>query len=277
LRKNTAPAIGLAATHLYREDPDALLLVLTADHVVHPKSEFLRALRTGARLAEEGHLVTFGMKPDRPATEYGYIEVHGNKRVVNGLGVLGVKMFREKPSVEQAEAFLEGGNFLWNSGMFAFSARSILGALEEYMPAMHSGFVRLRGAIGTERETAVGEEEFRRFKSISIDYAVMEKAKNILCVVPRFSWDDVGSWSSIARHKRTDGDGNIAEGNTVLVDCRDSIALGDGDSVVVLVGIRDLVVVKEGERFLVCHRSQDQRIREALKRMEADRKLRKFL
>jgi mannose-1-phosphate guanylyltransferase len=276
-RRNTAPAIGLAATVIAREDPEAVLAVLTADHVVKPREEYLRALRVASGLAEEGNLVTFGILPDRPATEYGYIETHRKMRGSWELDVYGVRMFREKPTAEQALGFLERGGFLWNSGLFCFKAKAVLDAMREHLPGMHAAFARIREGIGTPRETAIVREEYERFEGISIDYGVMEKAKNIVCVRPKFSWDDVGSWSALDRHRPKDGGGNVVEGDAVLIDSGNNIVLGDASSVIALIGVRDLVVVKEGGRILICPKSRDQQVRDALGRMASDDRLTRFL
>jgi mannose-1-phosphate guanylyltransferase len=276
-RKNTAPAIGLAAAVLLKEDPDAVLAVLTADHVVKPREEYLRAIRAASRLAEEGYLVTFGILPDRPATEYGYIEIQKKMKGNWDLDVYSVKIFREKPTVEQALTFLERGGFLWNSGLFCFKAKSVFEAMKEHLPAMHAGFMRIHEGVGTAGEKEIVREEYEKFERISIDYGVMEKAKNIVCVRPKFSWDDVGSWSALARHRQKDIDGNVVEGDTVIMSSRNNIILGDCSSVIALIGVHDLVVVKEGERILICPKSQDQHVREALRRMAADEKLHRFL
>jgi mannose-1-phosphate guanylyltransferase len=276
-RRNTAPAIGLAAVMLMKKDPDAVLSVITADHVVKPREEYIRALKTASRLAEDGYLVTFGILPDRPATEYGYIEIHKKMKGNWDLDVYSVKIFREKPSMEQALTFLERGGYLWNSGLFCFKAKTVLEAMKEHLPAMHAGFMRIYEGIGTPGAKETLRKEYEKFERISIDYGVMEKSKNIVCVRPKFSWDDVGSWSALARHRPKDMDGNVVEGDAVILNSQNNIVLGDPSSVIALVGVRDLVVVKEGERILICPKSQDQHVREALRRMAADEKLHRFL
>ena len=274
--KNTAAAIGLASVELARKDPEGTMLVLTADHVVKPKDEFLRACETAVQVAERGFLVTFGILPDRSAIEYGYIEIGQKVEDRYDLEVFGVKMFREKPSLEKARAYVAEGRFLWNSGMFAFTFKSILQAIETHMPSLHASLMRISRAIGSEDDERVKIKEFSGLQSISIDYGVMEKSERIACVKPRFYWDDVGSWGALFRHREADSLGNIHQGNVISVDGRNNIVMGEDDSIICLVGISDVIVIKDGPRLLVCNRSQDQRVKDLLRVLSAEEKYRPF-
>jgi len=275
--KNTAPAIGLAAAYIYKRDPDAVMAVLTADHVVEPRERFLKALNTAVSVAEKGYIVTFGITPDRPATEYGYIEI-GEKISQNyELDVYNVKMFREKPTIETAREFVRRGVFLWNSGLFAFKAQVILDAMKEHMASLYSSLMKIYDSIGTEDEKSVKIAEFEKLESESIDYGIMEKADDIACVKPDFIWDDVGSWGAISRHMPGDEEGNIIQGNVVLVDSKNNIVLGEENSIISVVGVKDLIVVKDRDKVLVCHRSRDQNIKEALKSMRGNKKYTQYL
>jgi mannose-1-phosphate guanylyltransferase len=265
--RNTAPAIGLASFVIRRRDPDAQVAVLSADHVIQTREDFLRALHDAARAAERGYIVTFGIAPTRPATEFGYIEVGEPLKERYEHEVYGVRRFTEKPSHEKAEEFLKSGNFFWNSGMFVFDVGVFLKEMSTYMPDLYEGLTRIDRATDTESAQSVLEEEFSRFESISIDYGIMEKTDHIACLKPDFVWDDVGSWGALQRHKSTDENGNILEGNVVAVDSRDNIVIGDSGSVVTVIGMKDTICVKEGERVLICHKGADQKIKEALKQM----------
>lgn len=274
--KNTAAAIGLAAVYLSKKNPDATMVVLTADHAVKPRKEFIRAIETAVKVAQEGRLVTFGIKPNRPATEYGYIETGGKLEGDFDLDVYAVKQFQEKPSYERALAFIEEGSFLWNSGMFTFSLKSILDAMLIHMPILHSALMKIYNSIGTEEEDAVKQREFKRLESISIDYGVMERADNICCVRSNFLWDDVGSWGAISRHLPTDRDGNILQGNVITVDAKNNIVIGEDESIISMVGISDAIVVKEKDKLLICHREQDQKVKEIIKALWGNEKYVKF-
>jgi len=267
--KNTAPAIGLASLVIRRRDPEALVAVLSADHVIHPREDFLLALKDAARAAEKGYIVTFGIAPSRPATEFGYIEVDQPLTESYEHEVYTVRRFTEKPSYEKAEEFLQAGNFFWNSGMYIFNVQTLLEEMSVYMPDLYQGLMRIEKAMDTEAEERVKEEEFTKFESISLDYGMMEQTDRIACLKPRFVWDDVGSWGSLQRHRTPDESGNIIEGNVVAIDSRDNIVIGDEGSIVTMIGMRDTICVKEGERVLICHKGEDQKIKEALKEMSS--------
>ena len=275
--KNTAPAIGLAAAYIYKREPDAVMVVLTADHVVEPRENFFKALNTAVSVAEKGYIVTFGITPDRPATEYGYIEIGEKIGQSYELDVCSVKMFREKPTVETARDFVHRGVFLWNSGLFAFKVRVILEAMKEHMPSLYSSLMKIYDSIGTDDEKSVKKAEFEKIENESIDYGVMEKADDIACVKPDFLWDDVGSWGAISRHMPEDEEGNIVQGNVVSVDSNNNIVLGEENSIISVIGVKDLIVVKDGDKVLVCHRSRDQNIKEALKSMKGEEKYSQYL
>jgi mannose-1-phosphate guanylyltransferase len=265
--RNTAPAIGLASCVISSRDSEAVIAVLSADHVVKPRGAFLSALSDAEKAAEQGYIVTFGIEPDRPATEFGYIEVAEPLKGDFGHEIFTVKRFREKPSLELAEEYRMAGTFLWNSGMFIFRADVLLGAMEKYMSALYRGLMRIRTSLGTAEEQRVIEEEFSGFESISIDYGVMERFDRIACLKPRFFWDDVGSWGALERHLKGDERGIIRSGNVVTVDSESSIVLGDEESIIALVGMQDTIVVKEGGRILVCHKNADQKIKDVLRKI----------
>ena len=275
--KNIAAAIGLAAIYIMKNDPEGVMVILTADHVVEPNEKFIEAIHVASKVAENNYLVTFGISPDRPATEYGYIEVDGKLDDGYDLDVYKVKMFREKPDLETAKNFVEKGNFYWNSGMFAFKITVILDEIRKYVTKLYSGLMRIEKAIGTDDEEKIKLQEFEKFDDISIDYAVMERADSIACVIPKYKWDDVGSWNGLYRHKKRDKSGNIVEGNVVAIDSKDTLIMGDDDSVIAVVGLDGIIIVKNGNRILVCNKDKDQLVKKAIKVMEKDSKLNKYL
>lgn len=275
--RNTAPAIGLAATVIHRSRGDSIMAVLTSDHLIAPRERFLQALDRASMVARSGRIVVFGISPSRPASEYGYLEVGLENIPGYDFEVYPVVRFREKPSPDQAAEFVRRGDFLWNSGMFVFRTGVLLDAVAGHMPELHRGLTRIRDSLGTERERAVMAREFAGFPSISIDYGIMEKVGGLACLKPDFTWDDVGSWSALSRHLPGDADGNLVQGDAVLVDAADNVVVGDGESLIAAVGVRDLIVVKEGNRVLVCPRSQDQRVKDVLKRIDGNEAYRRFL
>ncbi|MGQ9616639.1 MAG: mannose-1-phosphate guanylyltransferase [Spirochaetota bacterium] len=265
--KNTAAAIALAGLFISRKDPQATITVLTSDHVLKPKSEFLKALKAAENVSEKGYFVTFGIHPYRPASEFGYIEIGERISEFFELGVFRVRSFREKPSLEEAEDFIRKKTFFWNSGIFTFRVDVLFEAMRIYMPELYEGMRIIGKNLGTPEESEIMKTVFDGLESISIDYGIMEKAKNIACVIPEFYWDDVGSWSSLSRHLPKNEDGNIVDGKVVVIDSDNNIVFGDEDTLISLIGVRDLIVVKDGNRLLICHRDQDQKIKELLKKI----------
>ena len=268
--KNTAPAIGLAAVYLSKRNPESVMMVLTADHVIQPKEEFLKAMNTAITIARQGWIVTFGITPARPAIEYGYIEIGKKLGGDFELDVYRVKMFREKPSYEQAKEYLGEGTFLWNSGLFTFKVSTILDAMKKQMPHHYKQLMKISDGIGTENEEAIKKSAFKEMENISIDYGVLEKAENIVCIRPKFLWDDVGSWGALARHRNTDEAGNVTDGNAILLDSNNNIVLSDDRSIISLIGISNTIVVKEDDKILISNRSQDQKVKELLKIIAQD-------
>ncbi len=274
--RNTAPAIGLAAEYLRHEDPDATMLVLPADHLIEDQPAFLEAVQMGARLAQDGMLVTFGIRPERPDTGYGYIQLD---RRIAGKGRLTahrVRGFREKPSPARARAYLAAGNYVWNSGMFIWRVDTILAAFREFMPEFYAGLEAFRRTIGTRRERTALARLYRGAESISIDYAVMEKADNVACVRGTFDWDDVGSWLALGRHTRPDHSGNVAIGGFVARGS--SNCLVDSDSgIVAALGVKDLVIVRAGDSVLVADRRRLADIKQLLSDVAASPRGKRFL
>jgi len=254
LGRNTAPAIGLTAEYLKRQSPDAAMLILPADHLIENRVAFLQSVRLAARLAQQGLLVTFGIRPDRPDTGYGYIQL-GNRIAGKGrLSAYGVEAFKEKPSPARARAYLAAGNYVWNSGMFIWRVDAILAAFRKFMPEFHDELERFGSTIGTRQEKAALARLYRAAPSISIDYAVMEKADNVACVRGTFDWDDVGSWLALARHLKPDSAGNVANGLLVSRDAANCVV--DSDSgIVAALGVSNLVIVRAGDAVLVADKN----------------------
>ncbi len=251
--RNTAPAIGLAAAYLHRQDPDATMVVLPADHLIEDRSGFLKAVRMGAQLAQQGLLVTFGIRPDRPDTGYGYIQLGKQIAGKAGLTAHRVQAFKEKPSPARARAYLAAGNFVWNSGMFIWRVDAILAAFRKLMPGFHAALESFGTTIGTRREKPALARLYREAPAISIDYAVMEKADNVVCMRGAFDWDDVGSWLALVRHTKPDSAGNVANGLLVSKDSSNCVV--DSDSgIVAALGVKDLVIVRAGDAVLVADR-----------------------
>jgi len=253
--RNTAPAIGLAAIRLAQRDKNAVMAVLPADHLVEDRKAFLACLRFAARLAEKGLLVTFGIPPTRPDTGYGYVQSGARVASSGRLAGFEVKGFREKPDAATARKYLKSGDYYWNSGMFVWRVDAILAAFRAHMPAFYADLERYGAAIGTRREGRELARLYDRAESISIDYAVMEKARNIAVVRATFDWDDVGSWLALDRHMPKDRQGNVVGQRGLASDSGSCIVQTDAGIVAVL-GCSNLVVVRSGDAVLVAHKDK---------------------
>ncbi|GKS58982.1 mannose-1-phosphate guanylyltransferase/mannose-6-phosphate isomerase [Nitrospira sp.] len=271
--RNTAPAIGLAALDIIRRDPDGIMLVLPADHVVKRESRFQAAVTLGAKLAGAGHLVTFGIKPIRPETGYGYIQAN-EKRVLARHGKLyghPVARFVEKPNAAKAAQYVKAGNVYWNSGMFVWRAATILEEIGRYQPALGAGLRKIKALLDSGASQKDIDEQYRRLPSVSIDTGVMERSSHAAMIPVDFQWSDVGNWSSIDEVAVRDRSGNVVSGKVVDLESRNSILFADR-RVVATIGLQDMVVVDTPDATLVCpkDRSQDvKKIVEVLKKQQA--------
>ena len=262
--KNTAPCIGLGAVHMEERYGDAVMMVLPSDHLVKYTSLFLNTLSDACQIAEMGKdLVTVGIAPDCPETGYGYVRFRPDE--VQGRA-FAVEKFVEKPDLETAKAYLASEQYLWNSGMFVWKVSTILEQLREHLPETYEGLRRIGAAIGTDQEEQALEREFRQFKSESIDYGVMEKAKDIYILSGAFGWDDVGSWLALGRIKRSDEFGNVVSGNVVTVDTKGTIVQG-GDKLIAAVGLEDMIVVDSGDALLICEQGHAGDIKKVLENL----------
>lgn len=263
--KNTAPCIGLGAVHIAKKYGDAVMMVLPSDHLIKYTSLFLNTLTDACEVAEQGgNLVTLGIAPDCPETWYGYIKFQPEQTLGRAFAV---ERFVEKPDLETAKAYLASEQYLWNSGMFIWKTSTILKNLQTYLPETYRGLYKIGEAIGTPMEEQVLEREFQAFEAESIDYGVMEKAKNIYILSGAFGWDDVGSWLAVGRIKRSNELGNVVEGNVVTVDTRDTIIQGGG-KLIAAVGLEDMIVVDSEDALLICEKAHAGDIKKVLENLK---------
>ena len=260
--RNTAPAIALVALELLRRDPEAVMLVVPADHIVKGQKDFDAAVDLAAELAVQGLLVTFGIKPIRPETGYGYIKPD-IKRVLGKRGTLKgyrVGRFVEKPNAVKAAQYLKAGDYYWNSGMFVWRAATIVEEIRRHQPALAQGIEQIGRLIEQNAARAAIDEEYRRLPSISIDTGVMEKSAKAAMVPVAFKWSDVGSWGSLDEVAAKDKAGNIIGGRVVDIDSQRSVVYGDR-RVVATIGLADMVVVDTPDATLVCPKSRAQDVK----------------
>jgi len=256
--RNTAPAIALAALHVAARDPEATLLVLPADHLIEDEAAFRTAVAAALRLAGDGWLVTFGIRPDYAETGYGYI-LRGDAL---GDGGFRVERFVEKPDLATAQEYVADGRYAWNSGMFLFRAASYLDELAQYAPqvlaAAHAAHARAKGDLDFVR---VGEAEFAASPSDSIDYAVMEKTARAAVVPVSCGWSDIGSWSSLWSVAERDSDGNRHDGDVISIDTRGSLVRASDRRMIATLGVDDLVIIDTADATLVARKDRVQDVK----------------
>lgn len=255
--RNTAPCIAYAAYTLQKTNPDAEMIVTPSDHLILNEEEFRTIIAECVDFAAaNGSLVTLGIKPTRPDTGYGYIQVSDHNTLSK------VKCFTEKPNLELAQTFLQTGEFFWNSGIFVWSVKAIIEAFAKYLPEHHALFSDLQPALGTEREQEAVERVFAECRAISIDYGVMEKADNVYVRCGDFGWSDVGTWGSVYQHSRKDRYANAipAEG-CYLYETRSSIVQLPKDKIAVISGLKEYIVVDTEDVLMICPRSEEQQIK----------------
>jgi mannose-1-phosphate guanylyltransferase len=276
--RDTAACIGLAAALVHRRDADGIMLVMPADHVIEPAQEFRRAAHVAAQMVQEHPqaLVTFGIRPTFPATGYGYIQRGAELGQRQGVRVFRVKAFREKPDAELAEQMLSSGEYFWNSGIFAWRADTILGALGQNQAGLAAAVERIAAAWGTPERDKVFAAEYERLTKISIDYAVMEKAKEVLVVEAPYRWDDVGSWRALERMQPQDADGNTVQGEHCGLRTTNCIVAAGPGTLVATVGVDNLLIVQDGDAILVADRRDEAAVKqlvESLKKQGLERYL----
>ena len=268
MAKNTAPCIGLASMYIKKKYEDAVMVVLPSDHLIKFNSMFINTLKDAAETAEEGNnIVTIGITPNYPETGYGYINFGDEKPNAKNNDVYIVERFVEKPNIEKAKEYLLSGKYLWNSGMFVWKASTILAQFEKFLPETYEGLLKIEEAIGTEDMEQVLESEFSKFKSESIDYGIMEKAKDIYTIPGNFGWDDVGSWLALERFNRTNDSGNVVSGNVISIDTKNSIIQGS-DKLIATVGVDNLIVVDTEDALLICKKESAQDIKRVLENLK---------
>jgi len=268
--RNTAPAVLCAALEL-AETPEALMLVAPSDHILRDTQGFAAALEAGAAAARQGRLVTFGIRPDRPETGYGYLELAGAPDSAPAPAPAAHELVRfvEKPDAGTAAAMLESGRFLWNAGIFLFRVGDLLAAFEAHAPAL---VPPCRAALAEGRDDLMffrlGEAAFARAEAISIDYAVMERAANLSVVPLAGGWTDLGAWDAVWRESAQDGAGVATAGPVTALDCRQSLLRSeDPDLHLVGIGLADMIAVAMRDAVLIAPMAEAQRVREALSRL----------
>ncbi len=257
--RNTLPAVALAAAEIRRRDPDAVQVVLPADHVISPEHAFLASLEDGVTIArDEQRLVIFGIQPTFPATGYGYIEQGDLLPHSGDFDVHEVLAFVEKPNRSRAEEYLATGRFVWNSGMFIWSTAAIVAALEEHAPQVWNA---IRDASSTQLADAYADLD-----SVPVDVGVMERAENRAVIGVDYTWSDVGTWKAVGDVTPADDDGNhlVGGGTLLTLDARGNVVWADPATLTALLGVENLVVVRAGDAVLVCPKARSEEVKKLM-------------
>ncbi len=255
--RNTLFAIGLAAAHIQKQDPDGVMIVLSADHLINPPERLRSIIKFGASVAaKEDYLITIGIAPTRAETGYGYIKLGKAYKMEAGITIYEVEEFTEKPRLLIAQKYYYGREHLWNSGMFIWSVKTIMKAIEEHSPEAFELLQTYAKSIGTSEEEQARKTLYREATPESIDFAVLEKAGNTLTLRGDIIWDDVGSWNSLERYMKPDADRNVIVGNAVLEDSYELTVYNEGEGLIACFGVSDLVIVRSGNLSLVAHKTR---------------------
>lgn len=267
--RNTAACVGVASLILKKLDPEAVSVVLPADHIIKDEELFRNTLKRAAEFASESKgLTTIGVTPTRPETGYGYIQIDDDEP---SEGIHPVRTFAEKPNYATAVRFVESGDFYWNSGMFIWRADAILEEMATHMPELTEALRKLEPAVGTGRFDEALEEAYGMVKNISIDYGVMEKSDRVFLTKGEFSWNDVGSWEEVYQLTEKDGDGNATIGDVYLDRCSDNYVFSP-DRFTAVVGVDNVIVINSGDAALVCRRDQAQAVKKVVEHLKLNQK-----
>jgi mannose-1-phosphate guanylyltransferase len=274
--KNTLPAIGLAALFIAKKDPDGILIVSPSDHLIQNDELFRQTIESAALIAEKKDgIVTIGITPKFPATGYGYVQTAEEVNVGQSIKSFAVNQFVEKPNFEVATGYLKSGGFYWNSGIFVFKVSVFLDAVQKFSPDLYADLLRIDEHIGNSNYEEALNRIYNEVVSISIDYGILEKAKNVFLVQGDFVWNDLGSWEEVYKYDKKDENLNSNVGEVIFLDTKGSYVYAP-DSLVAVVGLEDVIVVQEGNTILVCKRNRAEEIKAVVGEIN-NRKLKQYL
>ena len=270
--RNTAPCIGLAAAYLRKQGMStAAMVILPADHFISDPERFRTTLSIGCELAQkEGAIVTVGIVPTRPETGYGYLQQGPLVKKIEDIATYRIERFVEKPNIDDALRYVESGNFLWNGGIFIATAETILEEIEMHLPSVYAGLLEIEAALDTDRFPSALQTAYEAFPSISIDYGIMEKTTRPVMTVPGdFGWCDVGSWESLYNLRKTEADdnGNLADGESMLLDTTGSLIFNETPQLVVALGLEETVIVNTADALLVANIKKSQDIKKVIEEL----------
>ncbi len=262
--KNTAPCIGLAAVHIRKRSKDSAFVVMPSDHIIKTPAKLRGTLKAVLKSVDEfDALYTIGFKPSYPETGYGYIKKGERLKKIGSYEVCRVDKFTEKPVLNLAKKYIASGNYFWNSGIFGWKTETILGEFKKYSPSLYKSLLKIENSIGKAKYEKVLKSEYGGLEKDSIDYAILEKARNTLVVPSSMNWTDIGSWDALENVFSSDKKKNISCGENFILDSGNNIAFSREGNIV-LQGVKDLIVVKSGNRVFVCKRGKSQDVRKVV-------------
>lgn len=264
LRRNTAPCVAYASYKILTINPEANIIVAPSDHYIQNEEAFVEVIKTGLDFVNHNDvLLTLGITPNRPETGYGYIQVEDGKPNKDYKNLHKVKTFTEKPNLELAKIFLQSGEFFWNAGIFIWSLKSILKALDTHLPSIAELFKKGHKLYGTNDETPFMNKTYSECQNISIDYGIMEKANNVYVLCSDFGWSDLGTWSTLYDNSTKDDQGNVVSGeNIMLYGAKNCIVNMPEEKLVILQGLDGYIVVESDGTLMVCKKEDEQQIRQ---------------
>ncbi len=261
VRRNTAPCITYAAWRLQSINPNATMIVTPADHLILDEEEFRKVILESAEFSEQQHaMMTIGIHPSHPDTGYGYIQI-GQGAVDGHPTIHQVKTFTEKPNLEMAKIFIESGEFFWNSGIFIWSVDTIMKNLNEFLPELYQLFASVKGKYNTPDEQQVIDDIYPECRSISIDFGIMEKARDVYVRCSDFGWSDIGTWGSLYQRSGKDSDGNVESAPCLFYDTKGCIIKNKEGKLTVIEGLKEYIVVDTDDVLMICPKSNEQNIK----------------
>ncbi len=266
LRRNTAPCIAYGVFRIMAENPEAVIAVTPADHLIKKEEEFRAVMNEAYRFASGNDaLLTLGIKPDRPETGYGYIQANLDQPVTGFSSLHKVKAFTEKPELKMARVFIESGDFYWNSGIFIWKASTVLSSFERHMPDMYHSFDEGRESFNTPAEKEFIKQAYAQCSSISVDYGLMEKADNVYVICTDLGWSDLGTWSSLYLHSEHDRNDNaVINARALTYNSEGNIVSLPKDKIAVIQGLDDYIIIDSDDVLLIVSRDQEQNIKNYL-------------
>lgn len=265
MRKNTAACIAYANYRVSQKNKEGIIVVTPSDHLIMKEDEFLEVIKKAVdQAATQDKLITLGIAPTRPETGYGYIQYHTDKTFAKR-----VKTFTEKPELSLAKKFLESGDFVWNSGIFIWGVEAINDAFHQYLPEMSEVFDEIKPKLGTPAEKEAIRMAYSQCKSISIDYGIMEKAKNVYVCLGNFTWSDLGSWASIHEISPKDDNNNVISANAQTYETRNCIIKGSADKLIVVQGLNGYLVGEFGNVLIICEKDKEEQFRRFVSDLKA--------